>query len=385
MKDYGAAVSHSNSGDADKIYSQIHSDLFDQSGSADSDPCLKPLLEEYAIDATRINRTAFAGSVRGSFNEKDVFESDWLPNLTRKLLDAGKLKMLTPALRKTLGGEWNTRESNGENAAIGAYDCMSSTIYVDAELRPLDLASTLYHEMDHLFRDKYASYPAGTRFTQNGKMRWDLYNMAEEASALFTSAAVQIHLQSFDRTHVFGLMKNPTFKVANDLTFFPDGGPMMKISRGVQKGCGTNAVGVTPDKLACFNFLFEGYMVDVNYGSGIYGVDKNTREKILSTIWKAYFPTENPPDNLNALYSYDQLLNAWPSLSMLMWDFNSPGDVLDGIVKGLDHPSDLCKQYSQAVSSGAVDQYLGIHFEGSADASPVRGSIRPCLNFKGSL
>ena len=156
------------------------------------------------------------------------FQTESYRLLLAFLYNHGYLEILTPGKRCNAGGLWN-RKKEPENETLdsdfimyGAYICQNSVISIDPFQAPFDLAASLLHELDHLFRDKYSElYQSGN--SEDDSLKKSFFDLGlDEYLASTVGATFQI---------VKTLQNQPLWKLAegdsiqsilpnNDLTKF---------------------------------------------------------------------------------------------------------------------------------------------------------------------
>lgn len=369
------AAARNNTGDADDQYKKIRDLIFNQ--SAQDLTCQKALLAGYAINSLKIGpRHASDGDqsdyadLRAESQQEPLFAlTESVSNLFLELFKKDKIVFLTDDFRVKHGGHWNDRDDQGQYTSIGAYNCENSTIYIDPYLHPLDLAVTVYHELDHLVRDK-----DGAQNTQD----WDSYNFYDEFAAITVSSALQADFQLITTGKLVGSLRSHPFSVDHDFTLFASGGDYYKLYRELN-GCDMNcdlgglaADGIAPSHLA--------YGILHGNAQNVHGLnDSNTiqreRNGIMDAIIQSYFPTE--------AQLASRIENSAPSNALYtLQDWLASPETIATLVSKLDTVTDQCRAYSQSVQKGEMNQYLGVQFPTDGDAVG-KASIRPCLRAHG--
>jgi hypothetical protein len=147
--------------------------------------CFESVSVHYAIWAYQ-DLLRFPEKYRESDDKSLRPESTGMKLVLERLAREGKLRPLTPELRKDLGGEWNehvTGHHSNSFSILGAYDCEDTTIWFDPLLPPLNLGAVIAHEMDHLTRDKI-TFTRGWENTSKKASLEELLVMDEVLSSL---------------------------------------------------------------------------------------------------------------------------------------------------------------------------------------------------------
>jgi len=303
------------------------------------------------------------------------------------LLENNIFVYLTDEMRVALGEAWQEKIPNSsEYTSLGAYDCATSKIYIDPHLRPFDLLTTIYHEVDHLLRDKMQAEipakllkPGSTK--ANPQVDWELFNLAEEAEAISTSTAPFLSALSQARpvgwtNSVFTRMA-PVYRIRQDFTMFSKDGLISQ-----------------------FRHHHEDQSESVNsallFGWGQSGIalsplDQNLRNQFFGVISKTYFPMkqesflENSSEDLASYFDFDS-----STINALSWEqgawensfkmFQATQDLESWLKSG--EPSNTCKLYLKSLQRDEVHGYLGTQFMAQDQTKSV---IRPCINLHREL
>jgi len=367
VADYEYQAGHSKNTLSDVAYKKISETLF-----SETDPdCEYKLLLSYALKSINVNAYATSDEVRDFYQKKNYVFSQ--PNVHRKLTQIvialghqHKIQFLTHEYRKKQGGRWMTTDENNNFSLMGAYDCESSTIYIDPYLRPLDLAVTLYHELDHMVRDKLTPALEGY-LEKNGSIDWNLYNFTDELSAIGYSAGLQLDLQDVPKTY----FSSSPFEVSNDFTVFSKQGPFQTFVNSELEHHQSSINAQSPSQLIA-NLIDHPIT---------FPKEAENTSKIFSTVWQSYFSNIQMADGLLANFSIPKsfiTLNSW---------LNSEFDP-NALVALITSPSRSCKLYrdylDENAREGIIDHYLGSQLvTGDSGSSDFKPSIRPCLRTYG--
>ena len=385
VRSYSQFVHDAKSGDADREYSSLAQYVFHDIG--ESNPCFESALDVLIISASEA-RSVISEDLYPTSFESAVSDVD---QKMLVMMENHKVKFLTPDSRGKMGGKWLDKiPGTDEYATIGGYDCALSTIYVDPYLRPFDLFATVFHEMDHVIRDKTfkpdPGHPLPEKLFSEGAKRelnWSLYNLADEAYALMNSGSRQAELQSAKRyvygpADLFGYHKK-TYSVRNDLTLFSKDGPVYRLKKILEKS-----------DIQWFGNLPDAILEDTVTSKQDYYANKDqvnaaiasARHEIWSSIISAYFP-ESPPVIPGG--------DAAEFFNSDLWQFSTGGSVQSGKLDvpfedSLKESSPMCKAYLDSVNRGEVDHYIGVHFSDSQPSvKAARASVRPCLDLRRKL
>jgi len=353
--DYYQFAAQGKAKEAESAYQSLHGLLFDEIG--ENNECFEAASTGY-IRAVFIRY--FPGNV-SIFNRKYNKKSGGMDSFANEMAIFNALEgrrvfaPLTNTKRNELGAIWSQVDSNtGEYAITGGYDCASLRIYYDPHLRPFDLLTTLYHEIDHLYRDRTLR-----KMPTQYEGDWAAYNFADEVQAIGTSSSVYLGL---------ALAKN--YRGPDDFSFFSKTGPVTLFARQDPN---------YTDQIA--EDLVEG----------THGTPELVRN-FYSSIWSGYFPEQTLPEN------YPKVDKSLPTIRRLVWDPEQFAESGDGIVlkqtdTGLEHGaldglvadifsnpglSRVCQAHIDSIKLNPADHYLGTNLSSQS-------VVHPCLNFHGKL
>ena len=395
---YWQQAKQSQAGDADATFTELEGLLFNELG--EHHPCFELSLERYMYSAFN---NYDPGLIQESGPGFLITRSDGRMRPTRSLLpwlmiEKRKITFLTDSKRAELGPAWLEKvPGTDEYTTIGAYDCADTRIFLDAHLHPFDLVTTLYHEMDHLVRDKTMTQIPNTLLNKGSpqdpseaSVSWDLFNLADEASAIASSTVPFMGLHSLVNISHSGTIlahRHQEFQVKNDFTLFSKDGPVAQFRK--------LNMDVGPEKAAARLF---GQSYDFEWPAARHVNDEidarhkewNLRNQFFATVWQAYFPGKTVV--LGTSKDYDSFFENADHFrdfpGVLTWDANTHSDFLDKLMSSdgptslLEEPSPVCKRYMDSLALGDVSGYLGVRF---SKQGAIRESIRPCVNFRRSL
>ena len=416
VEEYDRLVANSDKRGADEAYEKLRSFVFDEIG--EQSPCFVEYgLEVIALETIkpsnqdRIQEHVEPQSRRavGDINTQVITQA------VAVLMDSGKFVFLTHKKRQELGGQWLEKTpGTGEYSAIGAYDCATSTVYVDPYLRPFDLATTIYHEMDHFVRDKTVlPLPQSTAnselFTSTSDsgivppsvslsptffgansnpsaLNWTLYNLADETAAMLDSRQRQMSLQSYVMKGTFqdGLyfdvrhyLPKKGYNYEKDLTFLSKGGPIADFKKTLVLGFHGNDElppgwvmgGILSERAIELAFQQQGQ-------EKLLAKAQDLRSQIFATIGQAYFPNQKIvyPNGMDADHFFDFNFETAFNLA-----------TANQVPAWISGPSPMCKAYMDSITHGELDQYLGVRFNTESGSGAVKASVRPCLSLRTRL
>jgi len=348
IRDYASLLKAGDNKGAERIFDQIERNLGDQNG--EKDPCTQALLERYVLDSFNLYQPNL-GSKDVSWASDPAAASHPYRLWFEFILRGHHITFLTRKTRQRLGGAWIAQISGShfehlvvsDYLTLGAYDCKETRIYLDPELRPFDLLTTIFHEMDHLVRDKLATP------TDPEEKDWRLRILLDEGQAIATSSVIYMQSQNWPNRK----------KIHEDFSLFSERGPVASFYR--QRGLGSNE-----DVAAAELF-------------GKSEVASFFRNQYYSTLWGAYFPGDEIalPNALDFDHYFD-LKSSPPG-------FNSEGywilekNIWHYKASPLDYePSESCKARIQEQTPSRISHYLGDRLSDDA-------SVLPCFNLKREL
>jgi len=334
----------------DATFKELHELIFNHHDQSGDDPCYEQSLNTYATLAPLVDATRYMDldpKIRPllppeEFGSKTPWAADAVATLIRK----NKLIFLTPENRRKLGGKWNELTPEGEYTSVGAYDCMTSIVYVDPTLRPLDFSITLIHELDHVYRDKFMDgfdYPKGTAGN------WEAINFIDEVEAILTGAQkwAGMKTQITVKHAVFGNKAQFAFNLQHDGTLY--NGPAM-------------------------NAMYAGLHFSQEFAMMAMEIHSTARDLLLTEVRDAYFPdTENP--TLKAMQIEPESYEWFPRAT------NASARQWTSLEVKLNQPSLSCENYVQSLKLGPVSQYVGAHFSDENTDHPSL-TLRPCLRHR---
>jgi len=390
VKDYVTAIVKNNSSGAQKAYGSIHHLLFDV--VQETGYCFRPLMKEYILQmSVQYTPTPYWGSIPAV--SAYVIE---------QFLIKDRFEYLTDTVRGALGPDWLKKTDDGlEYTTLGAYDCSSSKIYIDPHLRPFDLLTTLFHEVDHFLRDKNEWIPGGEasipkKYWKSGSTEdhpvidWTRYALEDEAQAIASSSAPFVGATLSSKAHhsislryipLVADVENLTnrdysirfttrrYTIHDDFNLFSPIGPVMEFEKAYPK---------TPEYLIAYQL----------YGSGIQSPAlpptlspeaQSAREKFYQVIAQAYFPDQAQESNLSSSMGSSALGILYLTSLMTL-----PSDQWTLVKSLLEHsePSRACHLYMDSLTANEVHGYLGARF---SRINGKQNALRPCLNFHGAL
>ncbi len=312
----------------------------------------------------------------------------------------GTLQKLSPHLRHVFAGDypdslWLQKNDEGY-FTVAFYDCFDSLIYLDTELRPFNLAASIYHELDHLYRDKKIGslWSNNSTFSAPSDDDEDIqkYIALDELLATISSGFYQRRMLEVDRS-----LRLDGQSLGNEFNFFQVDGPLnesfdLLFSDSQQP---LYSVPNPSDFLANLS----------NYGS-VHGGHRG--EAILCEMQKiilnGYFDEtegqncESAQDLLgdfremgsNVLdYEFRDFANfrAVVDRDYIPWAEGSDQDVsiksvleyFNGWAAALDKTSYNCKKIIESQNEGKIQGYLGTQLAGSLGGRTGNGGIRPWL------
>jgi hypothetical protein len=381
---YQAAAVHSDSSLANGIYGNLHDLLFKTLN--EDHLCFQATASAMAIASLFSETAAYDDKIMARRSEVidgagNFIEKPFVANLFATLVRAGRVEFLTPGKRQQLHGQWSDKE-NGQYLAIGAYDCASSKIFVDPELRPMDLALTLTHELDHLARDKFYGLEnlEVLKGKNNGKVDWDLYNLADEASAILIGAGQQFQLQTFYKPAGF----HP-YLIDGDFNFVKKSGLLYHLDPGLwPNGDRKNFMPLNGFDRA--NLILQVGSDRFEKLGGKIKSRRELRNNFFNIIAENYFGNSQPFPSWDYDTIFDFPTDHWKGLEELLASYplsfgswQAQNQLTDEVRATLTAPSASCQLYIDSLASHGVSHYLGSQF-------PIENSetvtTHPCLRIK---
>ena len=376
---YFQAAAENDSARSDQVYGHLHELIFSESDLS----CRDELLTEYFIDSVT------SGGKYPIEKRGQVFtlfaEASEISELVRGLHEKGKIRFLTDEFRGSHGKGWSEKLNADLYAAIGGYDCGSSTVYLDPTLRPLDAAIVVFHELDHFVHDK-TTHSISPSFVSGGKVNWDAYNLDDEFSAISFSAAAQGDLQENYSTAL--PKRSKPFHISGDFSLFSNDGPYSKLFHLNGVHCGIGSYLMIPLGPGSISDLCQwtdpGRIVesDTMFADRIYRTDLGTdkyqkqirkhADGIRHRIWEAYFAEGTYP---SAVFESTPQHTGSNLTELKSSDVGT-------LLKTADAPSPVCSDYIKSLreTPTTVQNYLGTDF--LTDDGSTAASVRPCLRSK---
>ena len=431
LNEYRTELVHSNSGQATKLHEQIQNILSNASGT-----CGDSAYRAYAVGSLRL---------LDPFSFNLIINTEVDPSLREQTSYAGVVLLGVMLANRDYLEFWTHPEREGDNDLLGAYDCARTKISLDPKMRPVDLAATFVHELNHLFLDKFIQKKDIQFTTANGDIDWERFFLADEELAITHSAFLQKELSLTEHPSIrigkhyeLPLSLAHPYHVDGDLSLYQSGGPIEKLVKLTRL---SDMIDVGEPETAAYNFLI-GTIVSPGGGdtgnTGFKEVNlcwklKNPVQKIRSTVFSAYFPGEpalEPPadrdhgfqDDSIALAQFptwilnhskvesiafnNQNQNGKPQSEQLppwvasmkiphqinatwVWPiyFGIPGllNEFDRLQSSFTGTSPVCQMYLDKVTSGQIDQYLGVRFSKKLNNAGMKSAIRPCISMKDKL
>jgi hypothetical protein len=347
VQQYDQAYSRDhNSSQAKSIYQQILAALNDSQTSAQ---CRDVALHAYWIAALNLG------------TEQTIPAKNDTVIIGIFLANQGVFKALTPDLRKQMAKEpkslWTATLASGDYQLSGVYSCQDADVFISSNLLPYNMAGSLLHEMDHLYRDKIGY--AQMQTWVNGQKDVRAFIVTDEIMAAIYGAYEQVAFQKS------GISVAPT---VDDFNLFSPKGSLMTL---------IGALGLPPP----FDFAETyGYLAQQQNQPGIH----TQLCKMNSLIRVGYFHQDNNCD-LTGLFPPD----AWISLgnfltgnfTNLRKDPNSLGDMLQTLAdfrEALAAPGDVCDKMKDAEAAGQLGDYIGTGLNGTP-SHPGNTGVKPCL------
>ena len=238
---------------ADSDMKDIQNLLFKELGTAHR--CFGDVAAAYLLGSVTASDPYYLMFVETA-KDKEAAKKAYVPDspavfiLTASLLNQGKIRILTPELRKELGPEWSrpaaqTYPLASPFALRGAYACANSTIYIDPQTTPINLSANLFHEIDHLIRDKE------TPFAPGSPVDWKQQLLLDETLALSAGVQHELALTAWKGKHngtlsevakAFGanpsLFTYSAYSIKDDRNLFSEGGPYQRLWKKQMLGDG---------------------------------------------------------------------------------------------------------------------------------------------------
>ncbi len=312
----------------------------------------------------------------------------------------GTLQKLNPHLRHVFAGDypeslWLQKNEEGY-FTVAFYDCYESLIYLDTELRPFNLAASLYHELDHLYRDKKIStliLPRNSSI-EDASIADDIekYLATDELLATISSGFYQRRMLEVDRN-----VRLDGLSIGNEFNFFQIDGPLNE-SFELLFSDSSQPIDKVPNPS---NFLANLS----NYGS-LYGGHR--AETILCEMQDIILDGYFSEGQIKSCQSSDDLLGDFREMgnTLLDYEFRSFAngravveesyiprvgesdeetslttviEYFDGWTAALSRPSYGCEKIIEAQNDGEIQGYLGTQLAGSLGGRTGNGGIRPWL------
>ena len=224
---------------AHRDFGNLHHFIFVTLGT--EHPCFDPVAKIYLLESLKM-LDPYAAKSAVIKHHIDLYTpgSPAAFLLTAGLLNNNphpKIQILTPALRKTLGPGWEERsqlqkEFTSPYRLRGAYSCSHSEIFIDPEIGPINLASNITHELDHLIRDRGSS-----ESDPKSNLGWKSTLLQDEVMALSAGFLGQLILskQSYPKTNYYKSFQagsiiydynhfQSCYELKNDRDLFSSGG-----------------------------------------------------------------------------------------------------------------------------------------------------------------
>ena len=358
------AVMSSRSAEGD--LKKVHSFLFTDIGY--SHPCFRAAADAYVLESlivTEPDPIVFPILQDKSPEDHATFQ------LTASLINSGRIELLTPALRQTLGEGWNDPfkqqgKFDSPYQLRAAYSCVESKIYLDPEMSPFNLAANLEHELDHFVRDRRSPAP------QAGDS-WKSILLEDEVLALSTGIFPEVFLSSKYLPHSKadkilgaiggqgpGLFQHP-YQVKDDDNLFAKNGPFSEL---FQYGCTMQT--------DLFGFILTTVLTS---GTGDY-MYANDVDKIYQAVNAVYFPSSAlAPDLLQSTLRANwqqppQGLYRWLREDVINLGANA---ALSELLTGLDQPSPQCQALVASHDNPDVKAYIGSRLPIAAESVSAPG------------
>jgi len=303
------------------------------------------------------------------------------------LIHQDRLQLLTPAMRKLLGGDWNTGE------VFGAYDCNSRILSIDPTMRPFDLGATLQHEMDHFMRDQFfGAEQILENFSSESfldilktqtmptpdQINWEAYLTLDEAIASIEASMMQREQINDQGMPDFNMKKNSMvlkvdglYQADGDFTFRVGSGPMEKLFQ----------LGNLHDPV---RDLQHSYFHDtVNFGFSDQQAIENQKKPaafqgIFDLIHSGYFAGAGLTDQIKTILGRQAPMDIDPlnqdtdleqrdgstgyTVETGNESVKSMYQTVSAVAARLTKVSSACTLYDQAVQGGKVSGYAGLRF-----------------------
>ena len=382
VSDYEQKASENNSIQSDELYHKISDVLSHQATRPECKHALELRYITDSLSSVDVIAKEWQKSERGGVGYYERTASAFrygsrISNLVLSMYRMKKLVILSEEYRNQAGGHWLEKTDNSYLAS-GAYDCGTSVISLDPNQRPLDLALSVFHEFDHLIRDKTTS-PEKSGFFQNGEIDWDAYNLYDEFSASAFSAGSQADIQGIQKGRT--LSAGAHFKIENDLTSFHPNGLFMTLFERINI--------LEPMKLYANTYITSQIFSEKNDLSSKVQQDKQVNTKINAIVEKikgAYFSSKNEVPVLHKNTDGKSLIQ-WLArgdnqvVDSFGVSIESPPNVADDrfLLQTLETPSQICKLYENKILQGGMAGYLGQEFSTLDQPNAPASSIRPCL------
>jgi len=355
LADYDQKFRAGDEKSAEKIYSQI----FRSMDATSSPSCADALRRTYYVGAV---------SMGPSYKGGDGFYRDDLVLMVILLANKNVIHFLTPELRhKMADGKkslW-TAQKNGDYLLSGVYRCQNSQIYLSSSLRPFNLAASLAHEIDHLYRDK-----TGFRFM------WDWINNKDVRSFVISDEILASLYGALYQRNLFLLDKESGSTVdyttqGDEFNLFQKNGPLSQL------------MDFTHLRPPIPFFEFHGLIAQKKNDPWVKGklceVDK--------TIRAGYFAQIKGSCNLEGIFPKSTWFTTESYISQLRRLRRDPGQFnnylleLETWEEALVRPSPVCSAMIEAEDRGDLKDYIGSQLEDQGGHTGNSG-VKPCLRVK---
>ncbi len=308
------------------------------------------------------------------------------------LANKGLIQKLNPHLRHVIAGDypeslWTQRSEEGY-FTVAFFDCYSSMIFIDSDLKPLNLAATLYHELDHVFRDKfYDSFLYGGEGFDFEKNTVRSFVETDELLATVSSGFYQRRQLQVDTTfHINDVT------LGNEFNLYSPNGPLNESFKLI----------FTEDLADLRQYPNpSGFFAGLSNYQSLHGVSQSV-DSVLCEMQKrvlnGYFSNEEPSEcGSDQLQDFRDLGNLFLDTKLARvadirgrrlspWDPVPTDDdiqknveeMLKGLNVAVSGPSYLCEQMMQSQDDGDLENYLGSLLS-VAGGRTGNGGVRPWL------
>ncbi|MCC6277763.1 MAG: hypothetical protein IT289_07615 [Oligoflexia bacterium] len=260
-------------------------------------------------------------------------------------------------LLQSVGGiRFLDAQSSASSDIQGAYDCQTSTIFLNSDLPPIDLAAAFVHEVSHLYRDKLLDIEkVQSDFGLRESSDWISFLLLDETLAITQAGLFQRNLKAVEGNQY------PEFGILNDRSLVSANGPLSELI--------LHSPRMTTDQMILGQFWGCKGLESCAYAND--SAVEAIRLSLYQIVYNVYFPRSAMESKVKANLAPERISDDYSSFSefiRLGQGILKSARAMEKLKTALSAPSAVCTAFVNAYENASGTLSLYSDFEISIDA-----------------